>query len=682
MVIAVASRVWPPTELGISVWLWWVIFASLAMAVLVFTDRIARKLLPLSLLLRMALVFPDQAPSRFGSALRYGTAKKLLNRNPPTSQGLMSLVQAISHHDRMTRGHSERVRAYSQLIGQEMRLDQKDLDRLSWAALLHDVGKLDVSPEILNKKGHPDDAEWAELRRHPARAPAYLVGFEHWMGDWGRAASEHHERWDGKGYPQGLQADEIHTAGRIVAVADAYDVMTSVRSYKKSMPTAMARQEIGRNAGEQFDPAVVRAFLNVGIGEVNTKWGAFAWITQIPDMVSRVPAAGLVVVIAVGVSLGLIDPGSAAASDPVAVVDQVDEADGSASVDPGAIAEPTATPTPTATPSADANGAAAGGGDGDGGDGGDSDGDSDGDDAGEEDGDEDSNGVSGSADAEADAEEETDASADDDSSVDEADEPASASTDDDSAADEADDSGADEAEPDDDAVAESPTPPLADPPAEPTPPPTPTPTPTRNPLFDLADSGRSVDPVPVPPRPAATATPAPTATPPPDPTATPPAPTATPVPPTATPTPIPPPTATPTPTAPPVPTATPTPVPPTPTPTPVPPTPTPTPTPTPAPPLAADDVFLGIPSGIESVIAVLVNDSTQGGAALDITTLRFTVPPMHANTTPNVFGPHFDHIDYQSVDGYTGPDSFEYEICNTDGLCDTAVVNLVVVPAP
>ncbi len=243
------------------------------MAVLVFTDRLARRFLPLSMLLRMALVFPDQAPSRFGSALRYGTAKQLLNRNPPTSQALMSLVQAISHHDRATRGHSERVRAYSQLIGQELKLDAKDMDRLSWAALLHDVGKLDVSPAILNKRGRPDEVEWDELRKHPANAPAYLKGFEHWMGDWSRAASEHHERWDGKGYPAGLAGTEIHQAGRIVSVADAYDVMTSVRSYKKSMPTGVARQEIERNAGEQFDPATVRAFLNVGIGQVNTKWG-------------------------------------------------------------------------------------------------------------------------------------------------------------------------------------------------------------------------------------------------------------------------------------------------------------------------------------------------------------------------------------------------------------------------
>jgi HD-GYP domain-containing protein (c-di-GMP phosphodiesterase class II) len=104
--------------------MWWVLFCALAMAVLVLTDRVARRFLPLSMLLRMALVFPDQAPSRFGAALHYGTPNKLLSRNPPTSQCLMSLVQAISHHDRATRGHSERVRAYSQLIGQELKLEQ------------------------------------------------------------------------------------------------------------------------------------------------------------------------------------------------------------------------------------------------------------------------------------------------------------------------------------------------------------------------------------------------------------------------------------------------------------------------------------------------------------------------------------------------------------------------------
>jgi len=281
----------------------------------------------------MALVFPDQAPSRFGAALRSGTSTKLSERNPPTSSNLMGLVRAISHHDRATRGHSERVRAYAQLIGQEMQLDPKNLDRLSWAALLHDVGKLDVAPEILNKKGRPNDIEWDELRQHPAKAPSYLVGFDHWMGDWGRAASEHHERWDGNGYPSQLQGKDIHPAGRIVAVADAYDVMVSVRSYQKSMSPALAREEIARNAGSQFDPEVVRAFLNVGIGQVSTKWGALAWLTQIPDVVSRAPAAALAAAVGLGAMVGLIDPGAAA--------EPVDEVAVIADVEP--------TPTPTAT---------------------------------------------------------------------------------------------------------------------------------------------------------------------------------------------------------------------------------------------------------------------------------------------------------------------------------------------
>lgn len=259
LVLTFASRRWPAESLGVDTLTWWLLFGSLAMVVLLILDRLARRFLPLAALLRVALVFPDQAPSRFGAALRYGTARKLMERNPPTSDGLLRLVQAISHHDRATRGHSERVRAYSQLIGEEMGLDEAELDRLSWASLLHDVGKLGVSPAILNKRGRPNDEEWDELRTHPANASKYLAGFEHWLGDWGRAASEHHERWDGKGYPAGLKGNEIHRAGRIVAIADAYDVMTSVRSYKKSMATPVAREEIARSAGGQFDPAAVRA---------------------------------------------------------------------------------------------------------------------------------------------------------------------------------------------------------------------------------------------------------------------------------------------------------------------------------------------------------------------------------------------------------------------------------------
>src|SRR5262249_14858284 len=152
----------------------------------------------------------------------------------------------------------ERVRAYSDLIGQQLGLDAESANKLHWAALLHDVGKLDVPAEILNKKGRLNQEEWAIIRTHPASSDRWLRRLHAWLGAWALAATQHHERYDGDGYPLGLRGDEISLAGRIVAVADAFDVMTAARSYKKPFPAAQARTELANNAGTQFDPMIVR----------------------------------------------------------------------------------------------------------------------------------------------------------------------------------------------------------------------------------------------------------------------------------------------------------------------------------------------------------------------------------------------------------------------------------------
>ncbi len=115
--------------------------------------------------------------------------------------------------------------------------------------MLHDLGKLNVPSEILNKPGSPDETEWAILQTHPTAAAELLEPLRPWLGDWINAAAEHHERWDGAGYPLGLAGTEISLAGRITAVADAFDVITSRRSYKESMSAETARQELIRCAG-------------------------------------------------------------------------------------------------------------------------------------------------------------------------------------------------------------------------------------------------------------------------------------------------------------------------------------------------------------------------------------------------------------------------------------------------
>ena len=165
--------------------------------------------------------------------------------NSDDAQGMQSVIElvlALSVHDKATRGHSERVRVFADLIADELKIDEDGQARLRWAALLHDVGKLEVPVALLNKPGQPDEDEWKILHRHPAEGARLVAPLLPWLGEWGRAVVEHHERYDGTGYPHRLKGTEISLAARIVAVADVYEVMTAPRPYKRAMSIAAARQ--------------------------------------------------------------------------------------------------------------------------------------------------------------------------------------------------------------------------------------------------------------------------------------------------------------------------------------------------------------------------------------------------------------------------------------------------------
>ena len=264
--------------------------------VMAAANRAARRFVPLAALLQFTLVFPDHAPSRFGIALRSGNSKRLERRirdardgiaipdpNQSYYETLLELVGALDRHDRLTRGHCERTRAYTETIIKELDLPSGDADRLRWAALLHDIGKLGVDATILNKAERPTDDEWVQIRAHPDLGRVLAEPIADFLGPWMSAISQHHERWDGKGYPAGLAGHDIHLGGRIVAVADAYDVMTSSRSYKKAISPAAARQELVRCAGTQFDADVVRAFLTTSFGHSGAKIASLGSLVYLRD---------------------------------------------------------------------------------------------------------------------------------------------------------------------------------------------------------------------------------------------------------------------------------------------------------------------------------------------------------------------------------------------------------------
>jgi putative nucleotidyltransferase with HDIG domain len=172
---------------------------------------------------------------------------------------MISLAEALDQRDTGTADHSQTVGRYCSLIARELEIEEARIERIQIAGLLHDIGKIGLPDSILRKTGSLSDAERAQVRRHP-EIGAEIMRSEEFTDIRGWIVA-HHERPDGKGYPAGLSGEHIPLESRILAVADAYEAMTSDRPYRVAIAKQSARAELLRCAGSQFDPRVVAAFL-------------------------------------------------------------------------------------------------------------------------------------------------------------------------------------------------------------------------------------------------------------------------------------------------------------------------------------------------------------------------------------------------------------------------------------
>lgn len=177
-------------------------------------------------------------------------------------QIMKALSGAIDAKDTYTKGHSIRVAEYSREIARRIGLSEKAQDDIYMIGLLHDVGKIGVPDAIINKPAKLTDEEYAVIKQHPGMGAEILKNITEFP-KLGTGARWHHERYDGRGYPDGISGQEIPMEARIIAIADAYDAMSSRRSYRNVLPQAQVRSEVEKGKGTQFDPVYAEIMLNM-----------------------------------------------------------------------------------------------------------------------------------------------------------------------------------------------------------------------------------------------------------------------------------------------------------------------------------------------------------------------------------------------------------------------------------
>jgi putative two-component system response regulator len=204
-------------------------------------------------------VSPDELLTVIRAKLARNQEIRLVQLRESYEASLSVLANAIEVRDPYTRGHIERVRDYALAIADELGWKEASRDHLRFGSILHDIGKINISEQILKKNGPLEPGEWAEIEKHPSLG-VDLIKEIPYLAPTIPVILYHHERWNGDGYPFGLEGEEIPLEARIAAVADSFDAMTRVRSYRGALTPDQAHAEIVTCSGREYDPVVVDAF--------------------------------------------------------------------------------------------------------------------------------------------------------------------------------------------------------------------------------------------------------------------------------------------------------------------------------------------------------------------------------------------------------------------------------------
>ena len=229
-------------------------------------------LTPLGLLVALAgvdrewavlLIAPLFVMLRWFSRERHARLEQLIELNDAYRGTALVLGDVVEADDSYTGAHSKGVVLLALDLARELGLDPGERRKVEFAALLHDVGKIAVPKEIINKPGKLDEDEWSIIKMHTLEGQKMLERVGGFMKEVGEIVRSSHECWDGSGYPDGLRGEEIPLEARIVSCCDAFNAMTTSRPYRKAMPVSAALAELIDNSGTQFDPGVVTAFVRM-----------------------------------------------------------------------------------------------------------------------------------------------------------------------------------------------------------------------------------------------------------------------------------------------------------------------------------------------------------------------------------------------------------------------------------